>query len=346
MLHGRHYGKVNISFCGNSTTLRKATLDQYLPRLMRFVKSYPRNYPIPAEDCLGFGENNHTAFTLDIIFRYLRQIDRLGTSSYLLDALENHWIESWPRNQATKQLFSHLGRVLGPNGFGCCRDIWNTMQQFLIRHCTDIVKDSLYGWTSYINALENAYKGVIESRSLDLTAPLSEILWKAKLDGPKLADLARQGQLSKNSLSILDRLIYARRPHEHPLQLKYPDTTLWPGGRELHGYQSYIRDIRKARRRQISGKSIDPYELQYYYRHYPEAINLDLRKLKQLEDMEDYGDEFDASDDGYSYPEDLISFYDNAGYHAPRYIGNPRQLEDAYLTMDHPVHDYRIMAGV
>lgn len=324
MVYGRRYGKVNISFYGNTTTLRSATLRQYLPELMVFAKDFPRNHTIPAEECLSIVENNHTALVLDIIFLYLQEVDSLGTSGYLPKALDDHWNRSRHQTNTTKQLFSHLGNVLSPGNFGCCSEIWNAMQQFLVRHSTEIVHGSPYNWISYIRALETALGGVRDNRGLDLASPLNIIVRKERLNSAKLAELASSGQLSHTSIDILYRLIYAKRPRRDQLRVKNPT---W-----------------KTIGRQLSGTSIDPYELQLYCNRYPGAINVDLQKVRRLEELEDYRDDFDANDGDYSYHGDLISHYEDAGYYAPRYAGNPHQLEDAYSTMDYPGYGYGIVA--
>ena len=326
MAHGRQYDKVNISFGGNRATIRRSTLRRYLPGLMRSVEYIPQHYTIVAEDYLDVREHSHIAVVLDFIFRYLNEVDLYESSGLLLDDLDMHWNRSRHGSHTAKNVFSYLGSVLGPDNFGCCNEIWSSMQQFFSRHCAEIMHGSQYNWTFYIQALQTARQGIIWNQGADLTSSLAMVMKEGKLNRGKLADITSRGLLCSSSINILSRLIYAKEHRDHQRLLEISERALELRGRAI------------PRENSFRGTSIDPYILRLFCERYPEAIKIDMQKWKQLEQRNYHRGAFDR--------EDLRSPHEDADYYTPRFVGDPRQLEDVHRRMHFPGHDHGIPIGV
>lgn len=326
MLYPWRHGKVKISFGRKHITIPKDTLKRYLPRLGQASESYPRGCAVVAEDYLNLGDSRQTEPALNIIFAYLDEINRTGTSSLLLSKLDFHWKTSRQRIETKAQLFECLGRILSPANFGCCLEIWTHMNQFFSRRCAEIIQASPYTWTIYINALERVLSGLRKTSRISLTTPLAEVLRHKQLSSSKLTDLYRLSKLSPTSLSILNKLLHTKYSNHHSLYVYHPS---WP---QLTPSNSILDP-----RMQFRGDEIDPYFLHDICNRYPEAVKINWNKAIKLSELERYGyRSIDNLGDGeYAYMAGGLGnpHQDAIHHHPPRFYHRLGGIEDEEVEM-------------
>lgn len=98
--------------------------------------------------------NRCTRRALKDLFEYLYEIDHgVRKSALLRESLEDAWNARGLRRGIRGETFFALGYIFLPDNFGCSKDIFLIMENFVIRHFTEILKDSSFG-TGYISTLQ------------------------------------------------------------------------------------------------------------------------------------------------------------------------------------------------
>ena len=143
---------VSVIVNGKRTRIRASIISRYLPDLWRrYTREYPRNTPLQPVNYLRQSyPDKCTRLVLRYLFRYLQAIENTTRECTLLqEYLDNAWVVCGPRRG--KDIFFSLGHILLPQNFGCHKDIWLTIQMFVINHSNEILE---FDWVEYIKLLD------------------------------------------------------------------------------------------------------------------------------------------------------------------------------------------------
>lgn len=176
-------------------------LRRYLPGLWRkhaerFPPTrsiHPLMYLPPAE----VDEETRTA--LRYLFWYLAAMDEtIKNRKFLQKSLDSIWDKDGHRR--AKRVFLALGRILLPQHFGCNREIWSTMETFVVEHSREI---SVPDWIEYIKTLDE----IDPSGMFDLKFVLSYFNFRHPIRPRDLQHHHLVQTLGPRPLQLLDRLI-------------------------------------------------------------------------------------------------------------------------------------------
>ena len=156
-MHNHSYERIHLRTPSNRLVTDWRIVEQLLPNLpSSFRRSRIvdlRNDPLFQSSC------SRTA--MSYLFTHLREIESHGTSTALLDSLEDLWKEDRQRHLhgmqgsvRTPQVFAALAQILRPEIFGCCETIFSLMSTFFTRHCEEIMRSKSPQWITYVKALD------------------------------------------------------------------------------------------------------------------------------------------------------------------------------------------------
>lgn len=149
------------------TYIRATTIQQYLPDLWRrYARHFHPNKSLcPLNYLYQPHQDERTRNLLYYLFGYLERVDTTRRKSTILQDFLNHvWIIDGPRDG--REAFLGLGYIFLPENFGCNKEIWLTMKNFVMDHRMEIFGSD---WVEYIKVLDK-----IDARQ---RFSLLEVIW-------------------------------------------------------------------------------------------------------------------------------------------------------------------------
>ena len=203
-----HNDQIWVSVLGRHVALRKRTIRGHLPSLYELARPEIFMGYLHPEQYIET-ESHWVEKAIDIVFKYLKQLDQHSEISALLQTkLDATWrSSSWNRKDAEK-LFRGLCHVFGQ--FGCNVDMSHVMASFFERHCAEIVQRTPLGWLKYIQGLDEINKHDMAG----MTSALSCLLrHKKSINKHVVDDLARCQMISRGLAKKLMTLIHEKKRH-------------------------------------------------------------------------------------------------------------------------------------
>lgn len=257
---------------------------------------------------------SHTRTAFSYLSTHLREIEQCGTSTALLDALEDLWKKDrqWRQRGVQSsisilQVFTALAQILSPEVFGCCETIFTLMSTFFTRHCEEIMRSTSPQWLAYVRALDLMDGGD--------PMPYISCLVQHQRDVAPLIRRAcgrrncKNGCLSDRTVNCLHVLFEQKNGRDHRTIAQHP----W--GRGVHGAM-VIKDDRVGHRR-VGGL----------------RNGLDYHTRDLLEAREEGRVYVNESDGGYSDSSSTDDDYDDYRHHhhflhgAQHHPGGPRRID-------------------
>ena len=155
--------------------LRPSTIHRHLPVLWLRYSRRSAMILRPERYLDQVQMNRCIRSALQDLFEYLDEIDHgVGKSAHLRESLEDAWNSRGPRRGRRGETFFALGLIFLPDNFGCSKEIYSIMENFVIRHSTEILKD-FSSASRYISILQAIDPG----KRFDLRRILSYLAEKA-----------------------------------------------------------------------------------------------------------------------------------------------------------------------
>lgn len=200
-----HHTQINVIVHGIPREIRASTIHRYLPNLwQRYVRRCtPIDRLIPVHYLRHVEMDRYVREVLKYLFGYLTEIDHTsGPHTYLHDCLETAWITHGP--QGRQKVFSALGRILSPENFGCNAEIWETMETFVIKHGSEILRPGK--WFEYVRVLDEVDK----SNKFGLEGFLCWMIASTQINLRHLQQSTSVDKLQPRTLKLLGTLIRQR----------------------------------------------------------------------------------------------------------------------------------------
>lgn len=271
-----YHDLVQVSLDGGCTALRRNTIRHCLPRLYRNAQ------PEISSGFLRPDRYIETTYWYDrpaliIVFEYLKELERgHGVSGVLQTRLDSQWRNSSHSKTEAEDLFCSLCNLF--KHFGCSAEMFQAMESFFERHCSEIVRRTPLGWLRYIQGLDR----IRFHHKTGMASALSCLLqYNKSINSQDLRALAEHRAVSPKTLGKLYALVEEKKRQRFggPLRILPPQLP-----------QDLVR-IHGAGQK-INGSNVDPEMLLRIAESAPETLdyhpNRRLRRGLYETDDEDY----------------------------------------------------------